>query len=196
VAAAERCAAHRPTHREPPLRIYFELLLFRLSRVVFMFLPMEQRIRLLRSQGVTIGRDCIIHTPHFGVEPYLVVIGDHVAISSGTHFITHDAVGLMFEGKDHWGLYGAIRVGSNTFFGVNCTILPGTKIGSDCVIGAGSVVRGDIPNGSVVMGNPARVVMPTAMLKKLSQYHRNRIDTHLMSTQEKRRVLRRHFGLE
>jgi hypothetical protein len=34
------------------------------------------------------------------------------------------------------------------------------------------------------------------MLKKLSLHHRNRIDTHLLSSQEKRRVLRRHFGLE
>lgn len=178
------------------MRIYFELLLFRLFRLAFMLLPNAQRIRLLRAQGVKIGRDCLVHTPYFGVEPYLVQIGDHVAISSGTEFITHDAVGWMFQEHPDWGLYGAIRVGSNTFFGLNCTILPGTTIGSDCVIGAGSVVRGSIPDGSVVMGNPARVVMTTALLKQLSLHHRNRLDTHLLSSQEKRRVLQRHFGLE
>jgi len=178
------------------VRIYFELLLFRLQRLVFMFLPNAQRIRLLRSQGVKIGRDCLVHTPYFGVEPYLVVIGDHVAISSGTEFITHDAVGWMFQEHPHWGLYGAIRVGNNTFFGLNCTILPGTTIGSDCVIGAGSVVRGNIPAGSVLMGNPARVVMTTALFKELSLHHRNRLDTHLLSSREKRRVLEKHFGLE
>jgi len=57
-------------------------------------------------------------------------------------------------------------------------------------------VRGSIPDGSVVMGNPARVVMTTALLKQLSLHHRNRLDTHLLSSQEKRRVLQRHFGLE
>jgi serine acetyltransferase len=102
----------------------------------------------------------------------------------------------MFQDHPHWGLYGAIRVGNNTFFGLNCTILPGTTIGADCVIGAGSVVRGQIPDGSVVMGNPARVVMTTALLKELSLHHRNRLDTHLLSSREKRRVLRKHFGLE
>ena len=178
------------------MRIYFELLLFRMQRLIFMFLPNAQRIRLLRSQGVKIGRDCLVHTPYFGVEPYLVEIGDHVAISSGTEFITHDAVGWLFQDHLHWGLYGAVRVGSNTFFGMNCTILPGTTIGSDCVIGAGSVVRGNIPDGSVVMGNPARVVMTTALLKQLSLNHRNRIDTHLLSSREKRRVLQKHFGLK
>lgn len=178
------------------MRIYFELLLFRLFRLAFMFLPNAQRIQLLRAQGVKIGRDCLVHTPYFGVEPYLIKIGDHVAISSGTEFITHDAVGWMFQEQPHWGLFGAIRVGSNTFFGMNCTILPGTTIGSDCVIGAGSVVRGSIPDGSVIMGNPARVVMTTALLKQLSLHHRNRLDTHLLSSQEKRRVLQKHFGLE
>jgi len=178
------------------VRIYLELLLFRALRMVFMLLPNPQRIRMLRAQGVKIGRDCLVHSPYFGVEPYLIEIGDHVAISSGTEFITHDAVGWMFQDHPHWGLYGSIKVGSNTFFGLNCTILPGTTIGADCVIGAGSVVRGNIPDGSVVMGNPARVVMTTALLKQLTLHHRNRLDTHLLSSREKRRVLRKHFGLE
>lgn len=178
------------------MRIYFELLVFRLLRTIFVLLPNALRIRMLRAQGVTIGSDCLVHTPYFGVEPYLVVIGDHVAISSGTEFITHDAVGWLFPDHPHMGLFGAIRVGSNTFFGMKCTILPGTTIGSNCVIGAGSVVRGEIADGSVVMGNPGRVVMSTAMLKELLVNSRNRLDTHLLSSQEKRRVLRRHFGLE
>ena len=145
--------------------IYLEILFFRLARLVFMFLPNDMRVRLLRAQGVRIGRDCILYTPYFGVEPYLVEIGDHVAISSGTEFITHDAVGWIFPDHPHIGLFGCIRVGSYTYFGINCTILPGTTIGSNCVIGAGSVVRGNVPDGSVVMGNPARVVMTTALLK-------------------------------
>ena len=176
--------------------IYLEILLFRLGRALFMFLPIGLRIRLLRAQGVTIGRDCIVYSSYFGVEPYLIVIGDHVAISSGTEFVTHDAVGWLFQDHPHLGLFGPIRVGNNVYFGINCTILPGTTIGSDCVIGAGSVVRGNIPDGSVVMGNPARVVMKTVLLKELSVHHRNRLDTHLLSSREKRRVLRRHFGLE
>jgi acetyltransferase-like isoleucine patch superfamily enzyme len=178
------------------VRIYLEILLFRLGRLAFMFLPNSLRIRLLRAQGVKLGNDCLVYSPHFGVEPYLVEIGDHVAISSGTEFITHDAVGWMFPDHPHLGLYGCIRVGNNTYFGINCTILPGTTIGSNCAIGAGSVVRGNVPDGSVVMGNPARVVMTTALLKQLSVHHRNRLDTHLLSSKEKRRALRRHFGLE
>ena len=178
------------------MRIYIELLWIFLQRKIFTIMPNAVRIRMLRFQGVKIGRDCLIHTPYFSTEPYLIEIGDHVAISSGVEFITHDAAGWMFPDHPHMGLFGSIKVGDNTFFGLNCTILPGTTIGADCVIGAGSVVRGNIPDGSVVMGNPARVVMTTALLKQLSLNHRNKLDTHLLSSREKRRVLEKHFGLE
>ena len=178
------------------MRIYFELLLFRLSRAVFMFLPNELRIRLLRAQGVRIGRDCLVHTPYFGVEPYLVEIGDHVAIGSGTEYVTHDAVGWLFQDHPHLGVYGAIRVGSNTYFGLNCMVLPGSVIGSNCVVGAGSVVRGEVPDDSVVMGNPAKIIMKTQLLKELVVNHRHRLDTHLMSSKQKRRALLQHFGIE
>jgi acetyltransferase-like isoleucine patch superfamily enzyme len=178
------------------MRIYFELLLIHLRRKIFMLLPNATRIAMLRREGVTIGRDCVVHTPHFGVEPYLIVIGDRVAISAGTMFITHDAVGLLFPDHPHMGLFGTIRVGSNVFFGINCMVLPGTTIGSNCVIGAGSVVRGTIPDDSVVMGNPAKVIMKTPALKELLVHSPHRLETHLLSSAEKRRVLRRHFGLD
>lgn len=178
------------------MRIYFELLLHAIRRKLFMFLPNAQRIRLLRSQGTRIGENCLIHTPYFGVEPYLVEIGDHVAISAGTEFITHDAVGWLFPDHPHMGLFGSIKVGSNTFFGLRCIVLPNTTIGSNCVIGAGSVVRGVIPDDSVVMGNPAKVIMKTPLLKELLVNHKHRLDTHLMSSEEKMHFLRRHFGME
>jgi acetyltransferase-like isoleucine patch superfamily enzyme len=119
-----------------------------------------------------------------------------VAISAGTEFITHDATGWLFKDHPYMGLYGCIKVGSDTYFGLKCTILPGTTIGSNCVIGAGSVVRGVIPDDSVVMGNPARVVMKMPLLKQMLLNHKHRVDTHLLTSKEKRRVLRQHFGLE
>lgn len=48
--------------------------------------------------------------------------------------------------------------------GANSTILPGVRIGRNSLIGAGSVVVGDVPPGSVVAGNPAKVIKKTADL--------------------------------
>ena len=66
------------------MRIYLALLLLRIRRKLFMLMSNESRIRMLRADGVKIGKDCLVHTPFFSVEPYLVEIGDHVAISAGT----------------------------------------------------------------------------------------------------------------
>jgi acetyltransferase-like isoleucine patch superfamily enzyme len=154
------------------------------------------RIRILRKRGVRIGENCLVFTIHFSSEPYLIEIGNHVAISAGTTFVTHDASGWVFsETHPDLDLFGPIKVGDNTYFGTDCTILPNTQIGSNCVIGSGSVVRGTIPDNSVVMGNPARVVMKTSLLKQVLVHHKNRLDTRQLPPAEKERVLRRHFGI-
>ena len=51
-----------------------------------------------------------------------------------------------------------ITVGKNCWLGGSVIVLPGVKIGDGCVIGAGSVVTKDIPNDSVAVGNPAKVI--------------------------------------
>ena len=56
------------------------------------------------------------------------------------------------------GLYVHTRIGRNCFVGGRSLILPGVEIGDNCVIGAGSVVTRSVPPGSLVAGNPARVL--------------------------------------
>ncbi len=51
-----------------------------------------------------------------------------------------------------------VEIGDNVFVGMGARILKGARIGDDAVIGAGSVVTGEIPAGVVAAGNPARVV--------------------------------------
>lgn len=57
---------------------------------------------------------------------------------------------------------GPVNIGRNVFVGARSTILKGVTIGSDSVIGAGSVVVSDIPAGVIACGNPARVVKALA----------------------------------
>ncbi len=57
--------------------------------------------------------------------------------------------------------YGVeITIGDNVWVGGNTVILPGVHIGSNVVIGAGSVVTKDIPDWCVAVGNPCRVIRP------------------------------------
>jgi acetyltransferase-like isoleucine patch superfamily enzyme len=57
--------------------------------------------------------------------------------------------------------FGRIEVGEESFIGARSVIMPGVKIGRNCVVGAGSVVTKDIPDETVVCGVPARSVCST-----------------------------------
>mgnify|MGYP002627478778 FL=1 len=49
-------------------------------------------------------------------------------------------------------------IGNNVIVGINSIILPGVRVGSHVVIGAGSVVTKDVPDHCIVAGNPAKVI--------------------------------------
>ena len=51
-----------------------------------------------------------------------------------------------------------VKIGKNVWVGADCTILPGVTIGDNSVIGAGSVVTKTIPENTIAVGNPARVI--------------------------------------
>ena len=51
-----------------------------------------------------------------------------------------------------------IRIGNDVWLGANVTILPGVSIGDNVVVGAGAVVTKDIPDNSLAVGVPARVM--------------------------------------
>ena len=53
-----------------------------------------------------------------------------------------------------------ITVGDNVWIGAGVQVMPGVTIGSNVVIGGGSVVVKDIPDNSVAVGNPCRVIRP------------------------------------
>jgi len=108
---------------------------------------------ILHRDGVTIGNRCA-----FGSNVQIV---NHAPIIIGNDFLgasdlilnsgSHDPLTLKPNGS-------AITIGDRVWTGVRVTILAGVNIGSDVVIGAGSVVTRDVPSGCVAAGVPARVL--------------------------------------
>lgn len=93
---------------------------------------------MLDVAKITIGDNCFM--------------ASNVAIYTAGHPIHPDSRNSMYE-------YGIpITIGDNVWIGGNTVICPGVTIGSNCVIGAGSVVTKDIPDWTVAAGNPCRVI--------------------------------------
>ena len=143
--------------------------------------PTEQdkRTALMKEMFAEIGDGCYIEPPfhanwggkhcHFGNNVYanfnLTCVDDtHIYVGDGTMFgpnVTVATAGhpIMPELRRQAYQYNmTVRVGKNCWIGAGAIILPGVTIGDSSVIGAGSVVTKDIPDGVVAVGNPCRVL--------------------------------------
>jgi acetyltransferase-like isoleucine patch superfamily enzyme len=128
------------------------------------------------GQGASIREDNIIGDDvSVGTNAVLEFgnrIGNHVRIHSGC-FLELTIIGndvflgpnVVFTDDPHpmgcahyKECKGGARVEDLVKIGANATLLPGVKLGRNCLIGAGSVVVTDVPENAVVVGNPARVV--------------------------------------
>lgn len=121
-----------------------------------------------------VGTDVRIPTMLMPLFPELISIGDNVEIASGVKLVTHDAIHGVLSRKDPEGTYpesiGCIDIGSNCFIGAGTVILGNVKIGDNVVIGAGSLVNKDLPANSVCGGVPAKVLGSfDDLMKKRSQ---------------------------
>jgi maltose O-acetyltransferase len=89
---------------------------------------------------------------------WLIEIGDDVIMGNKVQLIAHD-----FSIMHHTGYarFGRIVIGDRVFIGANSTILMNVRVGNDVVIGAGSLVNKNVPDGCVVAGVPAKVICST-----------------------------------
>lgn len=110
--------------------------------------------------SITIGKEVTLGDYCFVNGAGGVIIGDYVLFSDKVNIISENhnyedvSKAIRFQ-----GVYGKpISIGSGSWIGVNVTILSGTAIGRNSVVGANSVVKGEFPDYCVIAGNPARVI--------------------------------------
>lgn len=130
-------------------------------------LAIKQNPRLmidaLRKQGIDISEKAVLFGDNILIDqtrPSLVHIGADTFLHNGFKLLTHDYATRVFLRKynEFVPSSGRVWVGDNVWFGENVTVLKGSYIGDNCIIGINSVVMGKIPSNSVAAGCPAKVI--------------------------------------
>ena len=84
-------------------------------------------------------------------------------------------------------LFGPVSIGNNVHIGTNAMIMPNVKIGNNCVIGSCAVVTKDVPDNSIVVGIPARVMEDVETYKM--KHENDILNTKNLSAAEKKKVI-------
>jgi acetyltransferase-like isoleucine patch superfamily enzyme len=106
------------------------------------------------SEGTTIGRfSHIVALQHITIEKN-VLIADKVYISDNIHGYKDTTKAIKDQPIE---FKKEVSIGENTWIGENVSIV-GAKIGKHCIVGANSFVNSDIPDYSIAVGSPARVI--------------------------------------
>lgn len=111
----------------------------------------RNKAKLTLMNGVALNNNCVVTCRKN------IVIGENTNIGPNCCIFDHDH---DYKAKDRLNNYveEEIYIGSNVWIGANVTILKGTKIGDNCVIGAGSVVKGVFNTNTLIAGSPAKAI--------------------------------------
>lgn len=134
----------------------------------------EQDLDKLIRRGLHVG-ECFTRMAGVIIDPshcWHIQIGDDVTLAPRVHILAHDTSTWMHIG---YTKVKNVHIGNRVFVGASSIIMPGVTIGNDVVIGAGSVVVKDIPDNSVAVGNPARVI---CSLEEYIDKEKNNMNEH------------------
>jgi acetyltransferase-like isoleucine patch superfamily enzyme len=137
-------------------------------------------VKLLRSKLASVGSNVEFFSDLQVHSAESVVIGDWIYIGPGCQFFGRGGINIadhviigpqviimtsMHNYKnsrmipyDEIELLSSVTIGEACWIGFNAMLMPGVKLGKGCIVGAGSVVTKSFPDGSILAGNPAKII--------------------------------------
>lgn len=151
----------------------------------------ETYLNYYRERGASIGSGCVVYEPTNTMidvsRPYLIQIGNDVQILKGVTILTHGYDWSVLKGVygEVLGNAKPVTIGNNVFLGRNVTVMGNVTIGNNVIIGANAVVTKDIPDNSVAVGAPAKVI------NNIEDYFQKRKELQVF---EARRMAKRYYA--
>jgi len=148
-------------------RLHFKSTMKRLCENKFLHFGVDAEFRAgayaIHCSNISIGKNVIIRPicMLFADEYAKIIIEDNVMLGAGVHFYVNNH---KFDRRDipliDQGYYPSkgIIIKEGAWIGANSIILPGVTIGKNSVVGAGSIVTKNVPDFTVVAGNPAKII--------------------------------------
>lgn len=130
------------------------------------------RIKKWIKEGLILGENFQLERNSYidSSFPWLVEIGNNVTLAPEVMVLSHDGSTQKVIG---YSKVGKVKICDNVFIGSKSIILPNTTIGKNSIVGAGSIVMGNIPENVVVSGSPAKVIMS---LEDFRKKHQNKLE--------------------
>lgn len=157
---------------------------YRGARLIRRPLYMRGKKGLIFGKGLTTGHGCRFDL--VSNKEHVLCLGEGCEIGDYTHIVAHEKVVIgnnvlmaskIFISDTNHGTYkgdrqsspyskpnsrmlftNPVEIGDNVWLGENVVVLPGTKIGNGCVVGANTVVSGNFGDNLIIVGAPAKVI--------------------------------------
>jgi serine O-acetyltransferase len=139
-----------------PVRIKSLLLLMRISKESGFERIANFISNLLKPKGIYVSANAIISDTVNFPHPIAIVIGEGVIIESNVKIYQNVTLGGARQGD--WRSDNYPVIGANTVIYAGAVVVGKIRVGRNCVIGANSVVLSDVPDNSVCVGAPAKVL--------------------------------------
>lgn len=147
--------------------LHFRTSMLRLCKKKFMYFDNTAEIRpgvyIDFCSRIKIGKNVVLRpsTMLFGNPTTIIELQDNVMLGAGVHIYTDNHafnrldIPIIEQGHNQ---YKNVVLKNGCWIGANSIILTGVTIGKNSVVGAGSIVTKDVPDFTVVAGNPAKII--------------------------------------
>ena len=133
---------------------------------LFLLRSERKKAEYLKSHHILggVGNNCKWGPWLVPLYPELIILHDNVCVHKTAHIVVHDMINVFLKNSIQGAVFGGgevlgpVEIDDNVYISMNAMIMPNVKIGKNCIVSAGSIVSDDVPDNSIVAGNPAKVI--------------------------------------